>query len=136
MMNCIDNLTFFVDVCAKKLKIYLRISEMLNVTFYGELEFSYFERLSKQLEFATFDECKNESISALTTFKGLPQFEYRFNASTSRFVWIKKVKECPFGLYYGMVDMVPCERAAAIMLYVNLANNFMKHSSSGEDNVS
>lgn len=125
-MNRINNFAIYVDICVNKLKVYLTVLDVSNQTFYGELEFAYYDGLSSQLEIS-FDECKNESISALTTREGLPQFEYKFDDSTSRFVWIKKIKGCPFGLYYGVVDMEPSQRAATIMLYVNLVTNIMNH---------
>lgn len=133
-MNRINDFAIHVDICMNKLKIYFTLLDN-NLTYYGELEFAYFESLSNQLEIP-FDDCKNESISALTKPNGLPHFEYKFDDTASRFVWIKKVKGCPFGLYYGVVDMKPCHRAATIMLYVNLVNNLLSHYPKSNNNVS
>lgn len=128
-MNRINNFAFYVDICDvnKRLKIYLTVLDMMNQSYYGELQFAFYERLSNQLEL-TFDDCKSESISAITTHNGLPKFEYKFDDAASRFVWTKKIKGCPFGIYYGVVEMVPCERAATIMLYVNLVTNLVNHN--------
>lgn len=126
-MNCINNFAIYVDICVDKLKIYLTVLDILNPTYYGELEFTFYERLSNQLEMSVVD-CKNESTSALTTCNGLPQFEYKFDDSASSFVWTKKIKGCPFGIYYGVVKMTPCQRAATVMLYVNLVKNLMNHN--------
>ncbi len=135
-MKCINNFAIYVDICVNKLKIYLKVLDYSNLTYYGELPFTYFERLSIQLEVVSVDDCKNESISALTTTNGLPHFEYKFDDSASRFVWTKRIKGCPFAIYYGMVDVKPCERAATIMLSVNLMNNYKNHHGSNEDKVS
>lgn len=124
-MNRINNFVVYVEICVNKLNIYLTVLDN-NLTYFGELQFTYFECLSNQLE-VSFDNCKTESINALTTPNGLPHFDYKFDELTSRFVWIKKVKGCPFGLYYGMVDMVPSTRAATTMLHINLVNNLLSH---------
>lgn len=130
-MNRIGDFAIYVDICVNKLKIYLIMS---NQSFYGELPFSYLDSLSNQLEMS-FDECKRESISALTTCNGIPHFDYKFDSSNSRFVWIKNIKGCPFGLFYGIVDMEPSEQAATVMLYVNLVTNITNHYPNG-NNVS
>lgn len=125
-MNHINNFVIYVQICVNKLNIYLTVLDNLNLTYYGELQFTYFENLSKQLE-VSLDDCKTESISALTSLNGLPHFEYKFDDFASRFVWIKKVRGCPFGLLYGVVEMVPSKKAATAMLYFNLQNNLLKH---------
>lgn len=126
-MNRINNYVVYVEIFVDKLKIYLAVLDDSNPAYYvGELQFSYFEGLSNQLE-VSYDNCKAESINALTTPNGLPRFDYKFDNLTSRFVWMKKLKGCPFGLYYGVVDMVPSAKAATTMLYVNLVNNLLGH---------
>ncbi|KAJ6638243.1 hypothetical protein Bhyg_10976 [Pseudolycoriella hygida] len=71
-----------------------------NLTYYGELQFTYFHHLSNHLELS-FDECKAESINALTTCNGLPHFEYELDETVSRFAWIKKKMGCPFEIQNG-----------------------------------
>ncbi|XP_037026509.1 uncharacterized protein LOC119067549 [Bradysia coprophila] len=130
MMNRINNLAIYVDIGVDKLKIYLTVLDSLHPTYYyGELQFSYFEYLSDQLEkIVTSDDCKTESICALTTRNGLPHFTYKFDANTSRFVWSRKIKGCPFDLYYGQTDMTPSRKAATIFLYANLMDNLTNHT--------
>lgn len=140
MMNRINNLAIYVDVGVDKLKIYLTVLDCPNPTYYyGELQFSYFEFLSNQLEkIVSSDDCKTESISALTTRNGLPHFTYKFDDTTSRFVWTRKIKGCPFDLYYGQTDMTPSSKAATIFLYANLMDNLTRHNERqpDENNVS
>lgn len=137
-MNQINNLAIYVDVGVDKLKIYLTVLDTPKPTsYYGELEFSYFEYLSNQLEeLISFDDCKNESISALTSHNGLPHFTYKFDKSTSRFMWTRKIKRCPFDIYFGQMDMKPSEKAASIFMYASLVGNLTNHDQRKKCNVS
>lgn len=122
-LSQIDNLLISVVEKADKYVVRLVVANDFQ-GYQGELLISTLVDGAAMLE-TPFEEYKCESVKAITTDNGLPNFYYKFENNI--FSWSKQVEGFNFKIYFGKIKMNPSDDVYRMLLCYNLVNNFLLH---------